>query len=331
MSHKKSAGRATALLLLALCPLLGGCGRGTSPAASDAGADESLPSAEVTAEEPAAAEKPVWAESLPAESIPEESIPEQPLPSVPDDPALFPILEEIQTLAVEYELSVAYLSGDGAYRYSVDGDRLRSSASTIKAMYCQYLLASGVDWGEPILFDRTEALTSSSGALTEDKLGSTFTVGELIGYAIRYSDNMAYRLLFDTYGAASYNAWVQELGVPGLQITSASGYANVRADDLARGMLEILRYSQTDDKLVELLRAARRKALIAAGTQYAVASKYGYQTDTTEYHEAAIVFAPAPYVLTVMSQVETAPEDMALPFAGIAKLVEQLNALLFPS
>lgn len=184
-----------------------------------------------------------------------------------------------------------------------------------------------MDWEDVILFDFKANITSSSGALTADALGSSFTVGELIGYAIRYSDNMAYRLLFNAYGRTAYNAWVQKLGIPGLQIFSSSGYTNICADDLSRGMLRILQYAQTDSRLVDLLLQPSYTPRTASGVEYPVASKYGYQTVAKAYHEATIVFAPEPYVLVVMSRLDPTAKETASALAELARLVGQVHSL----
>lgn len=360
--------KASALLLTALCLsvgcLLAGCAAPSpessvsvfsAPAAeTEATSVPDAPSASVSgesvSEEPVSEEsvpdESVPGESVPEESVPGESVPENPLPEAPvpdveaplpepeaihtDDPETLSLLAEITALAEEHGLSVSYLSGDGMHSFSVNGGEARPSASTIKAMYCEYLLESGVDWQEKLLFDMEVTMDSSSGALTEEKLGSLFTVGELIDYALRNSDNMAYALLYAAFGKENYNAWVVELGLPGLQIFSESGYTVVSADDLSRGMLEIYRYSRADGRVVSPLRHARFRSRLSAGIPHAVACKFGLKSDRTGYHETAIVYAPAPYMLTVMSCLNPDEPGEALPFIEAAKLVDRLNQRLYP-
>lgn len=321
--------------------LFGGCGGSIAPKPA-----ESTPSfAEASSEESAATEKPVVLDPVIDEPSAEDpgadgSTPKEPDPAVPpitettplaeiDTPALQELLAELDALAEAHALSIVYRSGDGAYIYGVGEGETHPSASTIKAIYCQYLLESGVDWAEPILFTCTEDITSSSGVLTADALGSSFTVGELIGYAIRYSDNMAYHLLFTTYGREGYNAWIRELGDPGLQINSGSGYINLTAEDLSCGMLEILLDSQRDGRLIELLLAPTHTPLLSGGTEYPVASKYGHQTIVGEYHEATVVFAPEPYVLVVMSRLDPHSKEAKAVFSEVARLIGQAHALLY--
>lgn len=342
-------------VLLALCLLFAGCVASSVPEPS-----EPLPS--VPAEETETTSVPE--ETVPEETVPDETVPEGPAPdtSMPegstpedepdtppleapvppvdaplekperidsDDPEVLSLLDKLAALAEEYGLSVSYLSGDGGCAFSVNGGAVRQSASTIKAMYCEYLLESGVDLQAELRFDVEEPTDSASGQLTEEKLGSSFPLGDLIDYTLRYSDNMAYTLLYTAFGNEHYNEWVEALGVPGLKIKTENGYARVCADDLSLGMLEIYRYSQRDSRVVSPLKHARFRNRISAGTAYAVACKFGLKSDRTGYHETAIVYAPAPYVLTVMSALNPDNPGEAAPFTEVAKLTDQLNQRLF--
>lgn len=344
------------LMLCLLLNLLAGCNQ-TGPSVTE-------PSEPVSEATESAPEESIPDESEPKEPVPEGSAPEEsslpqgsepvnPTPEIPtpevsaaplppvdatleqpehidsDDPEVLFILDRITALAEEYGLSVSYLSGDGRYAFGVNGGAIHSSASTIKAIYCEYLLEAGIDWQTELLFDAEEPIYSASHQLTEEKLGSSFPVGDLIDYTLRYSDNAAYALLYAAFGNEHYNEWIEALGVPGLQIKSKDGYARVCADDLSLGMLEIYRYSQTDSRVVSLLTKARFRNRISAGTSYAVACKFGLKSDRTGYHETAIVYAPEPYVLTIMSALNPDNPGEAAPFIQVAKLTDRLNQLLF--
>ena len=65
------------------------------------------------------------------------------------------------------------------------------SASCIKAPYVKYLLASGVDRTETL---KMTAKMGGSTYIDTFPMGTTFTVDELLKYAILYSDNTAYYL-----------------------------------------------------------------------------------------------------------------------------------------
>ena len=237
------------------------------------------------------------------------------------------ILEQIVLVADKYELSISYKFNQ--YYYSINGDKTYDSASTIKAVYCQYLMATDADFDERLVFDTEYDRSSSSGKLTVEHKGELFTVGELIKYTIVYSDNMAYRLLFDKYGYKGFNEYVKELGIPGLAFGSDHEFTRVTATDLTAGMWEVLQFSKKDNRLTDFLVDAEYKYQIASGTDYTVASKYGYQGGTKGFHDTAIVFANEPYVLTIMSNLDPSKNANATkPFGQITAFTDDLHEIL---
>lgn len=237
------------------------------------------------------------------------------------------IISQIAEIARKYGLAVSYKFGD--YYYSYNGSKSFASASTIKAVYCQYLLESGADLEEEVVFETDYVRNSTSGMLTEEHKGEVFTVGELIEYTIQYSDNMAYRLLFSKYGYDGFNEYVTELGLPGLRFYSNHEFNNLCASDLTKAMWHIYEYSDTDSTLVEHLINTKHKKQIALGTGYKVAAKYGYNFGTNGYHDTAIVFAPEPYVLSVLSHIDRDGNSASSePFIEVTRLTDALHAIL---
>ncbi|MBO5273749.1 MAG: serine hydrolase [Clostridia bacterium] len=235
------------------------------------------------------------------------------------------LLARMAEIADEYGVSVSYISGDGSYFCSIDGDKLYRSASTVKAIYCQYLVSTGIDLSAELLFDAQEARTSVSGMLASDARGERFSVGELIEYTLVYSDNMAYRMLFEEFGVEGFNRWVKDLGLEELAFPSAEyEFFDVSAGALSGGMMVILQ----DGRLIETMKRAGFK-LLALGTDHETANKYGYEGGTKGYHDTGIILAPNPYVLTVMSIIDANRADAAVPFYEVTRLCDKLNEMLF--
>lgn len=301
-----------------------------SEASSD---DESQLEESSCFEETAESSEPVSESSAEvSEEVSDEVSEEPPIPqqmwetNITDERAL-EILQQIVDVAAEYDLAVSYRFGD--LRYHIYGSREYSSASTIKPIFCQYLYEKGFDDHPPIVFESDVTRSSASGKLTEDHKGESFSVEELIGYTLRYSDNMAYRLLYETFGFEDFNAYVSGLGIPGLALYNNTEYTHLTANELTDGMWRILECSKDDQRLVEHLINASFKQQIAAGTDYTVASKYGYQRSVLCYHDTAIVFAPKPYVLTVLSGLDpNADEPAEEPFRNVTRLTDALHAIL---
>jgi hypothetical protein len=283
---------------------------------------------ETTASDTAASTVPPPTDTLP---------PPAPLPqgmsgniTAPDALAL---LQEIAAVMAAFpDASVYFTDVEETYWFGIGQDVSYHSASTVKAAYCQYLLATGKPLTEPIQFTASTR-TSSSGKLGKDAVGQTFTLSELIAYTIRDSDNQAYRLLYDTYGVKEYNRYVTSLGAKGLSLTTRNEWINVTARELSLAMLAIYRTGEEDPFLVNHLKKARFGAQIAAGTLYEVAHKYGYNGGTGGYHDTAIVYAPqCPYVLTIMTHIDIdAVEDENALFRGLTGLCDRLQTILFPA
>ncbi len=212
----------------------------------------------------------------------------------------------------------------GAY-LSIDGDRKYHAASTVKAIYCQYLLERGVDLSEALTLTEVNRL-STSGKLTSSAVGQAFTVAELMEYAICQSDNQAYYLLYETYGWEGFNRYTAAIGIPEVTLGDESEWAIASARELSLAMAEIDRASSEDDTLLRHLKNTDYNSQISAGTAYEVAHKYGYNGDGRGYHDTAIVYAPGgTYILTVMSNASFAdggnPDAL---FRAVAALCDSL-------
>ena len=281
----------------------------------------------------------------PSETIP---IPEQPAESesATPEPLILPegihtnithtdaaeILRELWDLFEPYPDAALYFTDEtGEFRMGIREDMKFHSASTVKAPYCQYLIASGADLTQSVQFTASTR-TSASGFLTAARVGTFFTVGELMEYTIRHSDNQAYRLLLDTFSTEEYGRYAQSIGAPGLALTDGE-WAFVTPQELSAAMLEIHRTSETNPILAEHLKNASFNAQISAGTEYETAHKYGYNGGDDGYHDTAIVFAHGrAYILTVMTHLDFAVEkDPNALFRTAASLCDRLHAILFPS
>lgn len=175
------------------------------------------PDTEATTE-PVTAEVPVETEPVPAETedpaetvLPVVTEPLEP-PILPDDlhtnitdPEAAFILADIYDVVSEYAtVSIHFTDVEKEYWFGIGEEIQYHTASTVKPVYAQYLLSTGVDMEAEITLQNVSR-TSSTGKLTWKAIGNTFTVGELIKYSIRYSDNQAHRLLYETFGITGYN------------------------------------------------------------------------------------------------------------------------------
>lgn len=283
-----------------------------------------------TQETEATTEKTEPIETEPAVTEPIEIPPPEPHTNISHQEAEI-IIEEIYGIVSEYEnISMYFMDVEGEYWLGIGEDMFYHTASTIKPIYCQYLISSGVDMDMKITLQEVSR-TSSSGKLTEEAVGSVFTVGELIEYSIRYSDNQAYRLLYETFGVDGYNKYVSALGSGGLSLDEEKEWTVVTPKKLSFAMLDIYRYGEADGTLIEHLKNTDYDGQITAGTRYETAHKYGNNGGAYGYHDTAVVYAPnCPYILTILTKIDTdGAEDENVVFHKITELCDKLHAVLF--
>ena len=287
--------------------------------------------------------------SIPETSAPETSAPETSAPetSAPDtdvppklpagmttnitDASAAAVLARIAEAMSSYENAAIYFTDvSGRYAFGIREEKKFHSASTIKAPYCLWLVESGQDMAREIVFSASTR-TSASGALTKAHVGETFTVAELVGYTLRYSDNQAYELLWKTFGAADYDRYVKERGWSSLRLGTGDEWASLTARDLSLAMVHLWEVSGADGVLTEHLTHTSFAGQIPRGTHYPAAHKYGYNGGTAGYHDTAIVFYPGkPYVLTILTRIDGGAPGANDLFRTVASLSDELIAALYP-
>ncbi len=107
-------------------------------------------------------------------------------------------------------LSVYYKDLETGYTLTYDAGRNYQAASVIKAPYVKWLLTQDVDGTEQLTLKEKKG---GSSYIDEKPIGTTFSVNDLMGYAIRYSDNSAYNMLNARFGFADFNKYAENLGV----------------------------------------------------------------------------------------------------------------------
>ncbi len=265
-----------------------------------------------------------------AEPPPPPTLPNDLHTNITDPEAAFILMEIYEAISSATDASVYFTDVEEEYRFGIGEETWYHTASTIKAVYCQYLLSYGIDPMTEVTLEQVNR-TSSTGKLDWDDIGSTFTVGELIEYSIRYSDNQAHRLLYETFGFEDYNKYVATLGSGGLQMNEEWEWSRGTPKKLSRAMLDIYRRGEQDSILIDHLKNTTFKGQISAGTKYETAHKYGSNGGADGYHDMAIVYAPErAYVLTIMTHIDTAQtDDEDAVFRRVAELCDELHSILF--
>ena len=216
-------------------------------------------------------------------------------------------------------------------------DRVFPTASTAKLPFVKYLCTladSGeIDLSEMLRYE--EALFSpGSGIVQENPFGTCFTLRTLMDYAIRHSDNTAYKMLIDRFHTKAYKQYLKDLG--STYKPTGNGYGFFTAPQIAALLFDVAVY---DGEHAHLLKDAGCHSSYDLQIPYAlkgktVLHKYGAltvdppdpdsgeepveQPGTTAYHDIAIVYGEHPYLLVILTSINTNDRDRNIPFRKIA-------------
>jgi beta-lactamase class A len=245
------------------------------------------------------------------------------------------------------EVAVAFRTLDGRDELLIDADKAFHAASTMKVPVMIELfrqVAHGtisLDDALPIRNQFRSIVDGSAYALSEGDdsdsevyaaVGRTLTLGRLCQLMIAVSSNFATNLLIEKLGVENIRRTVIRLGADGMNVLRGveddkafqKGLNNTTTAHGLMVLMEKLAQGQAvdraaDAKMVAILKGQKFRDAIPAGVpaSVAVANKTG--NITRIHHDAAIVFAPRPYVLVVLVRgIEDQKKSAAL-IAAISK------------
>ncbi len=265
------------------------------------------------------------------------------LVNCPDGKTVDPeLLGRLRSVCIPHKSELSFYYKDLMNGYSIEfrADEIYQTASVIKAPYVKYLLESGADLTKSV---KTTTRQGGTKYVDDQPLGTAFTNKQLMEYAIRYSDNTAYYMLNEQFGFTGFNQYADKLGIRAnadracvLQFPKPRfGYLSAR--DAGLYFEDIAAFIEKGGEKADMLKTwlttttADNQLAAALGGSYAVAHKYGLQdvgnVYSRAYHDAAIVYAPKPYVLTVLSTME-AGDTANKVFADVAALIDAIQTQL---
>ena len=170
--------------------------------------------------------------------------------------------------------------------------------------------------------------TDGSGIIQEENAGFRLTVGELLEYAVKYSDNIAFAWLQEHFGLSSYFELLGRLGVSGGWYDP---YMDFSARDCGKILYSVYRYFENGSELSAMLREWMADSdlgiLIPSHFSRGTAPhKYGWDIDS--FHDMAIILEDRPYILVIMTDYEDGDQDDdALEyFSKITELTKTMHA-----
>jgi len=165
---------------------------------------------------------------------------------------------------------------------------------------------------------------SGSGIIIEGEENTEFTYLELINYLLKYSDNVAFAQLLEKYGYAYLRNYVYEKNMTSMYQT----LANMSAEDGGKIMKEIYNFIESgceySDFLYDSMYDSNYPVMIPAGVSpKKTIHKYGW--DTRCYHDMAVVYDENPYVLVLLSDMDTGSREVNEYIQKIVGLIDRLH------
>jgi len=197
-----------------------------------------------------------------------------------------------------------------------------------------YKLADGSADNSTIKINLNEKLTytrnySSSiiRKVQKHPFGTQFTVGELLEYSIRYSDNSAHLMLMDRVGKENLQNYWKSVGytMPNLN----DYFGGITPQGAKIYLNEVYKYylsgATNGKKLIEDMKASNNLDVIYNGNnEYKIAHKYG--NHDINYHDISIVFDEHPYTLSILSNKGLSSDKKSF-FQKTHSLINEINDL----
>jgi beta-lactamase class A len=165
-------------------------------------------------------------------------------------------------------------------------------------------------------------------------IGGSLSLRRLCEAMITVSSNLAANLLIQKLGVENIRRRVHRLGADGMQVLRGvedgkafrAGLVNTTT---ARGLMVLLEKigrgkavgREQSREMVEILKRQRFNAAIPAGLPPGTAVAHKTGTITKIHHDAAIVYAPRPYVLVVLVRGIAEEKESAALIAAITRVV----------
>lgn len=229
-----------------------------------------------------------------------------------DDIKMTPLLDIILSVTgnMANNMGIYYYDLTNGDMLSINGDRQFRSASTAKifvvmAMY--QAVAEGELKLDQVIYYTENDYEGGTGILQNMDLSQGYTLAELAEYAIKHSDNIAYRMIKRVIGSEKcYSFYESIIGHPtnrsqtqmsAIDAGKLLRHAYTAVDGRFNTMLDHMLYTDFENNIPKHL---------PAGT---VSNKIGFYS--TFYHDVAIIHdSSSPYILTIFSDSLTKTYDI---------------------
>ncbi|MEW8978519.1 MAG: serine hydrolase [Symbiobacterium sp.] len=229
----------------------------------------------------------------------------------------------------EYSVAVEDLT-TGA-QWLLNADRRYHPASTLKLPVALYALeqyrAGEIGWEDLIEYTERD-VEPPVGPFETAAFGNRFPVGDLVGWSLSNSNNIAVNMLGRHLGWGNIELWTASIGG---RLTHEERLPRASALDVLHWWGHLHRLAQEDPEVAELvvqpLRDVTYRGRISAGLPEGVPHLHKYGSYDGNYHDSGIVYGDRPFILVVMT--DGAP--LAEADAAIARVTAAVYQVLTES
>jgi beta-lactamase class A len=194
------------------------------------------------------------------------------------------------------------ITGDG---FQISGKKSRRAASTIKLPLILYIMEQAskgkINLNQKLTYKKYQYY-GGSGVIQYQKVGTKYTIRDLIKKAMIHSDNIAFIMLRDRVGRAHFNSYMKSLGA---QYTYPHGQNMTSANDLIIYAKKLYQFSETNPlgkEVVSYLEKTDFNTTIPRGIKGAkVAHKVGMIPMNKIYNDVGIIYDKNPFALAIMT------------------------------
>lgn len=219
-------------------------------------------------------------------------------------------------------VSVFYQDITSGYSYTYNADQKYFIASIIKAPYCMYIYKLSSE-GKCDLDKRytyaSRHQSGGTGKIQFMKVGTSFSMRELLEYAIKYSDNVAMNMIKEAYPVDGYKKYAKTLGLTHFEDIKNATNGLLTAKDAGIYIHAIYQFinENPNGKELKTLMSSTSNPMITS--KYPVIRKYGWAEQS--FHDIAIVDAPRPYLLCIL----TNHDGDFTSFKKISTIIEKIS------
>ena len=230
-------------------------------------------------------------------------------------------------------LSVYFENLETGFVYVYNADRTYFSASVPKASFALYIYlkaeAGEVDLDSTIKFTRQDYMGGSGVIRHRYPVGTAITQRELLRLNLSESDNIATLMLRRAHGIEGYRQFIYDIGGTPSFVGNRIMDSRLTAWEAGLFAREIFRYIESEGVYSQEFKAhLLDNQFPFIVSDYPVASKTGW-TRPIAWHDMAIVYAPSPYILVILSARYGWSEADYRDFAEISMIFQEFNTKWF--